>query len=94
MSNEDNENYLPDLPSEISGEQIVFQQKVFRSNEAFNKVHNAIILWFKSPPENRQYPKSKQNNKNSFRKKVRRYSYHNKTGVLYKTVKSSDGIGK
>ena len=37
---------------------------------------------------------SRQNNKNAFRKQVKRYSYDKETGVLYKTVKSSDGIGK
>ena len=88
------ENFLPDLPNDLSGEQIVFQHKVFRSNESFNKVHNDIILWFKSPSDKRQYPLSKQNNKNSFRKKVEMYSYESESGVLYKRVKSSDGIGK
>ena len=45
-----NDNFLPDLPDEISGEQLVFERKVVRSNEAFNKAHNDIIHWFKSPP--------------------------------------------
>ena len=55
MVNVGDDDFLPDLPNEISGEQIAFQQKVFRSNEAFNKANNDIILWFKSPPERRQY---------------------------------------
>ena len=33
----EDENYLPDLPDEKSGEQIVFDQKVFRCNEEFVK---------------------------------------------------------
>ena len=39
----ENENYLPDLPNEKSGEQLVFDQKVFRCNEAFVKKMNDLI---------------------------------------------------
>ena len=88
------DDFLPDLPDEISGEQIAFQQKAFRSNEVFNKSNNDIILWFKSPPERRQYPKSGLKNKNAFRKHIKKYSYDSKSGILYKTVKASDGIGE
>ena len=34
---EEDENYLPDLPDEKSQEQLIFDQKVFRCNEAFVK---------------------------------------------------------
>ena len=88
------DDFLPDLPDEISGEQLAFQQKVFRSNETFTKANSNIILWFKSPPERRQYPKSWLKNKNAFCKHVKKYSYNSESGILYKQVKSSDGIGE
>ena len=34
---------LPDLPDEMSGEQLMMQQRVFRANEAFIKKHSDII---------------------------------------------------
>ena len=33
----ESDNFLPDLKNEKTGEQIVFKQKVYRSNEAFKK---------------------------------------------------------
>ena len=92
MVEKEDDNYLPDLPDEISGEQLVFQQKVFRANEAFNKANIDIINWFNSPSEKRQYPKSRLKNKNSFMKQVKKYDYVD--GTLFKYVKGSDGIGE
>ena len=86
------ENYLPDLPDEISGEQLVFQQKVFRTSEAFNKANIDIINWFNSPSEKRQYPKSRLKNKNLFGKQMKKYDYVD--GTLFKYMKGLDGIGK
>ena len=37
------ESFLPDLPDEISGEQLVLQKKVFRANEVFIRKHNDIL---------------------------------------------------
>ena len=74
------DDFLPDLPDEISGEQLAFQQKVFRSNEAFKKANNDIMLWFKSPPERRKYPKSRLKNKNAFHKHIKKYSYNSERG--------------
>ena len=54
---EHGDNFLPDLKNELTGEQIVLQQKVFRSNQAFGKTNEEIIAWFKSPKECRAYPK-------------------------------------
>ena len=48
---------LPNLPNEITGEQLVLQQKVFRYNEEFVKNHKAIIKWLQSPEDSREYPK-------------------------------------
>ena len=92
MVGKEDENYLPDLPDEISSEQLVFQQKVFRANEAFNKANIDIINWFNSPSEKRQYPKSRLKNKNLFRKQMKKYDYVD--GTLFKYMKGSDGIGK
>ena len=40
------EKYLPDLDNDKTGEQIVFDQKVFRANEVFVKLHQDIINWY------------------------------------------------
>ena len=37
------ESFLPDLPDEISGGQLVLQQKVFRVNEVFIRNNNNIL---------------------------------------------------
>ena len=80
----EDKNYLPDLNNELAGEQIMLQQRVFRTNQAFIKVNEEIIAWFKSSPEHRAYPKSQLKNKNSWHKHMRKYSYNTEMGVLYK----------
>ena len=61
MEDENLENgILPDLPDEITGEQLVLQQKVFRKNEEFIKLHNGIIKWLSSDVNNREYLIKKQ----------------------------------
>ena len=55
-NNDNQKDYLPDLPNEILGEQLVLQQCVFRANEVFVKIHNDILKWLNSPPEFRVYP--------------------------------------
>ena len=57
------EKYLPDLDNDKSSEQIVFDQKVFRANEVFIKIHQDIINWYLSPPDKRSYPKGSLRNK-------------------------------
>ena len=81
--NQENDEYLPDLPDEISGEQLVLQQRVFRANEVFVKTHNNILKWLNSPPKFRVYPTDACKN-----------SYDRKKGIMYKKIKNSDGIGK
>ena len=44
----DAENYLPDLGNESSGEQILLQQRAFRTNQAFIKLNEEIIAWFEN----------------------------------------------
>ena len=39
----DEDTILPDLPDEISGEQLMMQQRVFRANKIFIKKHNDIL---------------------------------------------------
>lgn len=63
--------YLSNLGNEKSGEQLESEQRNFRQNEAFIKCHEDIKLWFKSPPESRQYSKSFYNNKNVFCKRLK-----------------------
>ena len=60
------DGFLPDLGNEKSGEQMVFEQKLFRANEAFIQVNQEILSWFQSSVEHRCYPKSHMNNKNGW----------------------------
>ena len=56
-SKNDEDTILPDLPDEVSGEQLMMQQRVFRANENFIKKHNDIdIKWLNLPAECRVYP--------------------------------------
>ena len=45
----DDGQFLPDLNNDKTGEQIMFEQKVFRANETFIRVHQDIINWYLSP---------------------------------------------
>ena len=87
------DGFLPDLGNEKSGEQMVFEQKLFRANEAFIWVNQEILSWFQSPVEHRCYPKSCMNNKNGWEKNEE-ICVQQETGVLYKIIKSGDGIGE
>ena len=88
-----NDDFLPDLPDEISGEQLVLQQCVFRANEVFVKTHNDILKWLNSP-EFRVYPKDAHRNKHAYKKKTCQYSFDNRKGILYKRIKTADGTGE
>ena len=76
-----------------TGEQIVFEQKVFRGNEALICKMNDVILWHTSPIECRCFPKSALTNKCTYRKHACLFQYDEKRKILYKKVKNSDGIG-
>ena len=90
----EDEYYLPDLPDEKSGEQIIFDQKVFRCNEAFVKKMNYLISWFKSPPECQLYPEKAANNCHWYKTQAHKYLYDENKSILYKLIKNSDGIGE
>ena len=64
----DEDTILPDLPDEISGEQLMMQQRVFRANENFIKKHNNTLKWLNSPAECRVDPTHAQNNKTYYKK--------------------------
>ena len=83
----DNKNYLSDLKNERTGEQIVFEQKVFQANEAFKCRINDLILWHKLPMECRQYPEKSQTNQCTYRKYAHLFEYDKCKKVLYKKVK-------
>ena len=91
---QEKDEYLPDLPDEVSGKQLVLQQCVFRGNEVFVKTHNDILKWLNSPPEFRVYPADAHKNKTTYRKKALMCSYDSQKGIMYKKIKNSDGIGK
>ena len=84
---------LPDLPDEITEEQLVLQQKVFRKNEEFIKLQNGIIKWLRSDVNNREYPIKYKRNRNAFWKKAEKYMYDENSQKLYKQSEGNDGIG-
>ena len=85
---------LPDLNNEKTGEQILFEQKVFRCNEAFVRKVNDLIKWHKAPADCRPYPKYACNNRNKYKKHARRFTYDAKKGILFKKIEDSYGISK
>ena len=94
MSDVCKDGFLPDLGNEMSGEQIVFEQKLFRANEAFIWVNQEILSWFQSPVEQRCYLKSCMNNKKGWWKKMKKYAHNRKQVYCTKIIKSCDGIGE
>ena len=87
----DGETFLPDLPDEISSEQLVLQQKAFSANEVCMKKHNDILKWLNSPEDCRISPKEALKNKHAYKKKVSSYMYDKKKGILYKRIRNTDG---
>ena len=51
LESDKNEHYLPVLDNEKTGEQIVFEQEVFRANEVFRWKMQDLINWFKLPSD-------------------------------------------
>ena len=47
---------LPDLPNEITREQLMVEQKVFRKNEEFVRLHSSTRKWISTPKNNRENP--------------------------------------
>ena len=84
---------LPDLSDEITGEQLVLQQKVFRKNEEFIKLHNSIVKWLRSDVNNREYPIKYKRSRNAFWKKAEKYMCDENSQKLYKRSEGNEGIG-
>ena len=91
---ESGKDYLPDLNNKKSGEQMVFELKVKRSNEVFIKKMEDVVKWLTSPSENRVYLKSVSTNRHSYKKFAHQFTYDEQKKILYKKVSGSDGIGK
>ena len=87
-------NFCLILGNELTSEQLIFEHKVYRANEAFTKLFEEIRVWFNSPVNNKCYPKSRLKNKNSWHRQMKRYSYNTISGVVYKNVHGSDNIGE
>ena len=49
--------YLPDLLNDKTGEELVFEQRVFHNNEVFKRIHQDIINWHLSDENNCFIPK-------------------------------------
>ena len=64
----DEDSILPDLPDEVSGEQQMMQQRVFRANENFIKKHNNILKWLNLLVECKVYSTHAQKNKTYYKK--------------------------
>ena len=52
VSKEIESEFLPDLGNELTGEQLIFERKVYRANEVFTKFVVEIWAWFNSPVHN------------------------------------------
>ena len=91
---ESGKDYLCNLNNEKSGEQIVFELKVKRSNEAFTKKMEDVVKWLTFPSKNRIYSKSASTNRHSYKKFTCQFTYDEQKKILYKKVNGSDGIGK
>ena len=74
----ESDNFLPNLKNEKTGEQIVFEQKVYRSNEAFKKKIDALILWHKSSSDCPIYPAPSKRNCCTYRKSAHIFEYDSK----------------
>ena len=57
----DKTEYLPNLPNDKTGEELLFEQKVFHNNEVFRRIHQDIINWHLSDENNHFYPKAARN---------------------------------
>ena len=86
-------NFLPNLNNKKTSEQIVFEQKVFRANEAFRGKVNGLINWHISPCHGCTYLEEWNKNQYSFKRHAHLFEYDSKKKVLYKKVMNADGIG-
>ena len=68
-------DYLPNVHSEKTGEQIVFKLKVKRSNNSFIKKMEDVIKWLTFPTDNRAYPKSALTNRYAYKKFAHQFTY-------------------
>ena len=75
------DNYLPDLGNEKDSDQILFEQKVFRANEKFIEVNEALIRCFKSPEDKQECPKVANRNRNAYKSKAKNYIYDERKGI-------------
>ena len=91
---ESGNEYLPDLNNEKTGEQIVFELKVKRSNGTFINKMEDVIKWLTSPSENRVYPKSASTNQHAYKNVAHQFTYDERKEIWYQNVSGSDGIGK
>lgn len=87
------DNFLPDLKEKKRKEDIDFDIKVKVAQEKFEKTLTGYLNWLKSPEMFRKYPTWAKNNKNSFRARVKRYSYDHAKDVMYRVMQNNDKIG-
>jgi hypothetical protein len=82
------------IPDSATQEEAEYREKLQTANAEWSIKIQQIIDYYSSDPSNRQWPSSLKRVKDSFRQKLRTFSYDLDTGVLYKSVKNSDGIGE
>ena len=59
-------DFLPDLNTRKTSEQLVFESEVYNANQQFVRIQTDMIKWILSPPESRVYPQHAKNNKCAF----------------------------
>ena len=90
----DKTEYLPNLPNDKTGEELLFEQKVFHNNEVFRRIHQDIFNLHLSDENNHFYPKAARNSKNAYETKCQNYIYDKVKNILYQKVTHGDGVGK
>ena len=79
-------DFLPNLNNEKTSEQLLFDSKVYHTNEQFVRIRTDVIKWILSPAENRSYAQHVKNNKRAFWQTVLQYSYDIKRKNCSKSI--------
>ena len=94
MDKNEEPDFLPNVGNEMTGEQIKLHNKVKKINEKLSTIYSHVIKWYKSPGDNKCYPKHVMNNKSAYRRWAKKYCYYETKEILYKVTLASDGIGE
>lgn len=87
----------PVIRPEVFNNEEKFKKEVKENCGKFKTLHEEYINWFKSPASKRLWPKRvylSKSGKSGFRQRVQKYTFDERTSVLFRQIKNSDGICK